>query len=116
MAVLTVGGAAVKSPTELKVEIFEVGSGDVRSASGALVRDVVAVKRRLRLRWATLTPVQLGALLSKVSGAAFTAEYPDPESGMRTAQFRLGDASAGVLRIADGRPVWTDVVMEWTER
>ena len=116
MAVLTVGGAEVKAPSEMKVTVFEVGSGDVRSASGALVRDVVAVKRRLSLRWAHLTPAELGALLGRVSGDFFEAGYPDPELGLRTAQFRCGDISAGVLRMDGDAPVWTDAAMEWIER
>ena len=116
MAVLTVGGAAVKAPSELKVSVFEVGSGEMRSASGALVKDVVAQKRRLSLRWAHLTPVQLGSLLGAVSDAYFTAVYPDPAGGMRTAQFGCGDVSTGVLRMEGGSPVWTDVAMEWIER
>lgn len=116
MAVLTVNGAAVKAPSELKVMLTEVGSGGVRSASGALVTDVVAVKRRLSLRWAHLTPAELGALLGELGGAYFTAVYPDPGSGMRTAQFRAGDISCGVLRMDGGQPVWTDVTMEWSER
>lgn len=117
MAVLTVGGAAVPAPSEMKVTLVEVGSGDVRSASGALVKDVLAVKRRLTLRWAHLTPVELGNLLGSVSGAFFQAEYPDPLTmAARTAVFRAGDAAAGVLRMVDGAPVWTDVSMEWIER
>ena len=116
MAVLTVNGAAVKSPSELKVSVFEVGSGELRSASGALVKDVVAKKRRLSLRWAHLAPSELGALLRQVGGAQFSAVYPDPEDGLRTAQFCCGEASAGVLRVDGGSPVWTDVQMEWIER
>lgn len=117
MAVLTVNGAAVPAPSEMKVALFEVGSGDVRSASGALVRDVVAVKRRLTLRWASLSPEALGSLLGAVSGAFFQAEYPDPVlMQMRSATFRAGEAAVGVLRMTDGAPVWTDVTMEWTER
>lgn len=117
MAVLTVGGASVPAPSELKVVLFEVGSGDVRSASGTLVKDVTAVKRRLNLRWAHLTPVELGNLLSAVSGAFFQAEYPDPVTmAARTAVFRSGESAAGVLRMVDGAPVWTDVSMEWIER
>lgn len=117
MAVLTVGGAGVPSPSEMKVTVLEIGSGDVRSASGALVKDVVAVKRKLNLRWAHLTPVELGNLLGAVSGAFFEAEYPDPVSmAARTAVFRAGDCSAGVLRMVGGAPVWTDVTMEWMER
>lgn len=116
MAVLTVNGAAVKSPSALKVSVFEVGSGQQRSASGALVVDCVALKRRLELNWAHMTPGELGELLGAVSGGGFSAEYPDPMLGVRTADFRCGEAVAGVLRIADGAPVWTDVSMEWLEK
>lgn len=117
MAILKVNGEAIPSPTELKIALFEVGSGDVRAASGALVRDVLAVKRRLTLRWAHIAQADLGALLGAVSGAAFQAEYPDPVTmSSRTAAFCASDASAGVLRMANGVPIWTDVSMEWIEK
>lgn len=117
MAVLKVNGETIPSPTEMKITLVEVGSGDVRSASGALVRDVLAVKRRLTLRWAHVAQAELSELLGAVSGTAFQAEYPDPVTrSTRTAMFRAGDVSAGVLRMADGIPIWTDVSMEWIER
>ena len=116
MAVLTVNGAAVKSPSALRVTVFEVGSGETRSASGGLVSDCVAVKRSIALSWAFMEPGELGVLLSAVNGGAFEAEYPDPAEGVRKAFFRCGESIAGVLRIVDGAPVWTDVSMEWMER
>lgn len=116
MAVLTVNGAEVRAPSELKVTVFEVGSGEIRSASGGLVTDCVAVKRKLSLKWATMEPGELGALLGAVSGEDFSAEYPDPMAGVRTAVFRCGESLAGVLRIVGGEPVWVDVSMEWTEK
>lgn len=117
MAILTIGGAAMPSPSEMKVTLFEIGSGDVRSASGALVKDVTAVKRCLNLRWAHLTPPELGDLLDAVCGAFFEAEYPDPVQGaVRTAVFHAGDCAAGILKMENGAPVWTDVSMEWIER
>jgi len=116
MAVLKVSGAEVKSPSALKVSLFEVGSGQVRTSSGALVSDCVAVKRKLALKWAFMAPDELGVLLNAVSAGAFEAEYPDPAEGTRTAQFRCGEAVTGVLRVADGAPVWTDISMEWMER
>ena len=115
MAVLKINGAAVKSPAQMKASLFEVGSGEMRSASGGLVSDCVAVKRKLALSWAYMEPEELGALLAAV-GEAFEAEYPDPMGGMRTACFRCGEAVTGVLRMIGGEPVWTDVSMEWTER
>ena len=49
MAILTIGGQAMPAPTELRVEMIEVGSGGERSASGRLVADRVAVKRKLKV-------------------------------------------------------------------
>lgn len=117
MAVLKVNGAQVASPTEMKIALFEVGLGDFRSASGALVRDILAVKRRLTLRWAHISQAELSALIGEVSGAFFQAEYPDPATmATRTAVFCAGEISAGVLRMVDGVPIWTDVSMEWIEK
>lgn len=116
MAVLQVNGAEIRSPSELKVTVFEVGSGEIRSASGGLVADCVAVKRKLELKWATMEPSELGALLGAVSGGIFSAEYPDPMAGTRSAFFRCSEALAGVMRIVGGEPVWVDVSMEWTEK
>lgn len=117
MAVLTIDGAAAPSPSTLKVSVFEVGSSQARSASGRLVVDCVAVKRRLTLGWAHLTPTELGGLLGAVSGAFFTATYPDPQTmAPRTMICLCSESSMGVLRVQDGAPVWTDVQMEWIEQ
>lgn len=117
MSTIKVNGAAVPSPSELKVTVFDVSSGEARSASGGLVMDRIAVKRRLSLRWAHLTPAELGALLGQVGGGFFEAEYPDPRlMAQRTMVCRCGEAAAGVLRVDGGAPVWVDVRMEWTER
>lgn len=117
MAILTIGGEAIPSPSELKVSIFQVGSDETRSASGMLVSDRIAEKRRLNLRWAHLTPAQLGALLGKVGAAFFQATYPDPKTmAVRTMTCHCGECGAGVLRMVDGAPVWTDVEMEWVEK
>ena len=118
MAILTINGADAPSPSEMKVRIFDVGSGEARSAAGGLVADRVAVKRELTLRWAHLTPAQLSALMEAVGGEAFfQAAYPDPETGAsRSASFRCAERSAGVLLVRGGAPVWTDVEMSWVEK
>lgn len=117
MAVLTVNGAAIPAPSEMNVSIFEVGSGEQRSASGNLVADVTAVKRRLSLRWAHLSPLELGGLLGNTAAALFEVSYPDPlTAATRTMTCRCGESTAGVLQIRADQPVWTDVKMEWIER
>lgn len=116
MAIWKVDGALIASPSEIQVEFFEVGSGERRSASGVLLSDCVAVKRRLTLRWAHIAQSALEALMRCVGADGFEAVYPDPIAGTRKGNFRCKEASAGVLRMIDDAPVWVDVCMEWTER
>ena len=117
MAFLKINGADAPSPSEMKVSVFDVSSSETRSASGALVVDRIAVKRKLELRWAVLAPAQLGGLLGQVADAFFSVEYPDPvTAAARSMECFCGNCAAGVLRIQGGEPVWTDVKMEWVER
>ena len=116
MAVLWVNDLEVAPPSELRVELFDVGSGPVRSASGSLVSDRVAVKRRLHLKWALLSTAQMGALLGAVNDVFFDVRYPDPMTGQRTAVCRCDEKMAGLLRMVGGEPVWVDVEMIWEER
>lgn len=117
MAFLKVNGAEAASPSEMRVEVVDVGAFEQRSASGRLVADRAAVKRRLTLRWSALSPAQLGAMLGAVGEGFFEATYPDPVDGTpRTMSCRCSKRMAGVLLVRGGEPVWTDVEMEWTER
>ena len=87
MAILTIGGKEMPAPSEMSVEMQEIGSSGERSASGRLVADRVAVKRRLKLKWAALAGDAAKALLSAADGF-FTATYPDPATGAaRSATF-----------------------------
>ena len=47
----------------------------------------------------------------------FTAAYPDPQTGgIRAMICYCGDRATGILRMENGKPVWTDVEMNWIER
>ena len=115
MAVIRLNGAAAASPSARKVEIFDVGSAETRSASGRRVVDRVAVKRRLTLRWAVMSADQAQALMEATDGKKFQATYPDPALGERTGWFGCEARSAGVMRMAGGKAIWTDVEMRWVE-
>lgn len=118
MAMLSVNGAAIDAPSEMKLTVMDVSSGVTRSASGHAVLDKRGVKRVLALRWARMSAEALSALLAQAgNGGFFEVSYPDPESGrMRTMTCYAGDRAMGVLRMMDGAPVWTDIEMTWTER
>lgn len=116
MAILTIGGKEMPAPSEMSVEMQEIGSTGERSASGRLVADRVAVKRRLKLKWAALAGDAAKALLSAADGF-FTATYPDPATGeTRSTTFCATARSMGAMRLNGQNAVWTNVQMEWTER
>ena len=117
MAMLTVNGVEMPAPGAMKVSIFDVSSVANRNAQGEAVIDHVAAKRRLELRWPCLAPDQLQILLNATCGAFFEAGYPDPiAGGMRTMTCYCGERAMGVLRMDGGRPLWTDIEMNWIER
>lgn len=116
MAMLMVNGTAVPAPSGMQVAVFDVSSGEVRNAAGNAVIDRTAVKRRLELRWAHIGGDALAALLNEIGGL-FEAVYPDPMTGQaRAMQCYCSERIAGILRMGDAGPVWTDVKMTWTER
>lgn len=118
MAILSVNGVNMPSPSAMKVNIFDVSSSADRNASGYAVIDRVGVKRKLEMTWAHLTAQQLSSLLTAVgTNTFFTAQYPDPQTGTsRSMTCYCGDRAMGVLRMQNGVPVWTDVQMNWIER
>ena len=118
MAVIRINGAAMPTPSTMKVNIFDVSATADRSASGKMIIDRVGTKRKLELTWAHLTADELSRLLSAVGEETFfTAAYPDPQTGgVRTMSCYCGDRATGVLRMENGSPVWTDVEMNWIER
>ena len=114
---LKINGGAIPSPSALSVSLEDPSAAAERSASGRAVKDFLPGKRRLRLRWAHLSPAQLSALLQAVDACFFDAAFPDPATGGEaTARCWCAGRSMGVLRMRDGAPVWTDIEMEWMER
>lgn len=118
MAMLKINGVEMPAPSAMKVQIFDVSATADRSASGRMIIDRVGTKRKLELSWAHLTGAQLASLLSAVNQKTFfTAAYPDPQTGgVRAMVCYCGDRTTGVLRMEDGKPVWTDIEMNWIER
>ena len=114
---LTLNGNQMPSPSALSVALEPVAGQAERAASGAAVVDFLGDKRRLRLKWASLTGPQLRALLEAVSGGFFQAEYPDPVTGQISAvTCWCASRGMGLRWVRDGAALWKDVEMEWMER
>lgn len=118
MAMLTMGGANLPAPSALKISLIDVSAQADRTASGLAVIDRIADKRRIHLKWAQMSAAQMRTLLTASgSSAFFSVSYPDPvTSAARSATVFAESRAAGILRMIDGSPVWTDVEITLTER
>lgn len=113
---IKINGTAIPTPSEFKITIKDSAAAE-RSASGMAIMDFSGSKRTLKLKWAHLYGEPLASLLQLVEGNFFAVEFPDPVTGgMATANFWCGGRTAGVLRVDEGIPVWTDIEMEWSEQ
>lgn len=107
---LTINGVTVTLPKTMSVDIEDLDSENTtRNTSGDLMRDRIAVKRKINLDWPPLKQAEISAILNAVAGVSFTVSYLDPMVGARTGTFYAGSKSAPLLRLKDGQPLWENL-------
>lgn len=78
---MTINGIKIKTP-QLKVGMFRITSQPERTASGEMTMDVIAIKRRLDLRYEIISEPELKKILDTLESKTFhTVVYPDPQKG-----------------------------------
>lgn len=114
---LQIDGVAIASPKSFKVSINDLDGESNRNAKGELIRDRVAVKRKLELEWPPLTNSQMSTLLTKVQNVFFTVTYPDPMTGSnQTKTFYVGDRTAPMYKNTAGNILWEGLNMNFIEK
>lgn len=115
---LKINGVAITTPFSFKVDIMDLDGESNRNAKGELIRDRIAVKRKLECEWAPLTMSEISTLLKAVQDVYFTVEYPDPMQGATvTKTFYVGDRSAPALYIdKSGKMLWKGLTMNFIEK
>ena len=118
MAMLTMGGVNLPAPSALKISLIDVSAQAERTASGLAVIDRIGIKRRFNLKWTRMSALQLQTLSDAIgTDTFFSMSFPDPITGTAsTVTCFLESGNAGILRMVNGSPVWTDVEMTLTER
>lgn len=113
---LIINGVTVVAPKSFKVSISDVDGETGRNARGDMVRDRVAVKRKLECEWGLLSQAEMSALLTAVKSEFFTVSYPDPEVGIISRTFYVGDRSAPAYSWANNLKPWSGLSMNFIER
>lgn len=116
MAILTIGGTAMPSPAKLSVQVLDVDGNATRNAQGTLIRDRIAVKRKLQCTFPALTWSQASTLLTAISATSFSVTYPDPQTGaMATKTMYVGDRTNPVLKLTSGVYYWDQIQFDLIE-
>lgn len=114
---LKINGVAIVAPSVFQVDIADIDGETRRNARGDLIRDRVAVKRKLNCEWPPLAMGEISTLLQAVKDVFFQVTYPDPMTGRtETKTFYVGDRSMPLLLVKDGQYLWKGLKMNFIEK
>jgi len=91
---ISINGVQIAIPKTYEATVSDLDGETNRNANGDLIRDRIAVKRKLNLEWGPLTQSEIKTLLNAVSSVFFTVTFPDPMSGIITKTMYVGDRTA----------------------
>jgi hypothetical protein len=104
MALVTVSGVALPTPTELQVGYFDISKAE-RNASGRMIIERIATKRKLFLTYSFVTPNDMAFILRTIAPTSYTVTYYDPhDNQMKSGSFYCGDRQLGFLDYQNGIP------------
>ena len=113
---ISINGVQIATPKTYEVTVSDLDGESNRNAKGELIRDRIAVKRKLNLEWRPLTQTEIQTLLNSVSDVFFTVTFPDPELGMITKTMYVGDRTAPAYQYVNGEVKWQGLKMNFIER
>lgn len=113
---LKINGVAIATPKTYEVTVQDLDGETNRNANGDMIRDRIAVKRKLNLEWQPLSQSEISTLLTAVSGVFFTVTFPDPQLGMVTKTMYVGDRTSPAYQYKDGEVKWSGLKMNFIEK
>lgn len=113
---ISINGVAIATPKTFEATVSDLDGESNRNADGELIRDRIAVKRKLNLEWGPLTQSEIQTLLSAVSSVFFTVTFPDPMSGVVTKTMYVGDRTAPAYQYVNGEVKWQGLKMNFIEK
>ena len=115
MALLTIGGVAMPTPTELTVNVMDLSKAD-RNANGSMVLERIATKQKLQCKWAYITDYDLSKVLTAIKGTTYYVTYIDPiTNSWTTKNMYCGDRSAGYISYQNNKVYYQAFSVDFIE-
>ncbi|MDU3412631.1 DUF6711 family protein [Clostridium sp.] len=113
---IKINGVAIATPKVFEATVSDIDGETNRNANGELIRDRVAVKRKINLEWGTLEQSEMSKILNAVSNVFFTVEFPDPQLGLITKTMYVGDRTSPAYSYIDNKIKWQGLKMNFIEK
>jgi hypothetical protein len=113
---LKIAGVTVKTPTELKVGRFDLTKSG-RTASGKMVMELIATKKRVDITWKMLPDNELQKIIDTITANKpfFSLEYPDA-GGTKTMTCYAGDIITSLWHTKNGIRYWEEISIPFIEQ
>jgi len=116
MALVTVGGVALPTPTDFQVGIMDISKAE-RNANGTMIIERVTTKRKLFLTYSYVTESDASSILKQIAPTSYTVTYLDPQTkAMKSGSFYCGDRQLGMVDYINGIPRYKDLTFNLIER
>ncbi len=116
MADLYIAGTKVARPADIRVGRFDLTKSN-RTASGKMVMEYIATKRRADVVWRYIPDADLQVILNLLAANKpfFTLEYPDA-GGQQTMTCYAGDINTSLWHTINGVRRWSEVSISFIEQ
>jgi hypothetical protein len=113
---LKIAGVEVANPAEVSIGRFDLTKSG-RTASGKMVMDIVATKRRVDVVWKMIKDSELQTIIDTITANKpfFTLEYPDA-GGTQTMTCYAGDITTSLWHTVNGVRYWQEVSIPFIEQ
>ena len=102
MACIKINGVAIATPAEITQSIQEISEAN-RNANGLMIKEKIADKVKLSLKWNKISNSKMSTVLSLISNNTFSVTYFDVGvNSIVTKTFYAGDRSMEVDRCVNG--------------
>lgn len=115
---LNINGVAIAAPKTYQVQISDLDGETNRNANGELLRDRIAVKRKLTLEWGPLDNSEISTILKTVKDVFFEVTFNDPMDGIIIVTMYVGDRTAPAYMYDEESKEmkWKDLKMNFIEK
>jgi len=113
---LKIAGVSVKAPSEVNIGRFDLTKSG-RTASGKMVMDIIATKRRVDVVWKMLPDNELQKIIDTITANKpfFSLEYPDA-GGTKTMTCYAGDIVTSLWHTKNGVRYWEEISIPFIEQ